>query len=319
MTHVIVTSSDSRYGDFLVRHWGRSLKTNVDLQDIDVVVLDYGLTNTQRKGIESLGFQIKAGKRDGHVVNVRFRDTRDWLRKTSYDQVLMIDSGDIIFQSNIRHLFEKDQQQFRAACEDLLVPAFARFISTEDFEPAVFQEIYKFLECRPLINCGLVLGPREKMVALCDVCCDKTVSLHRAGVDQLLTNYHLHREGFVSLAPGYNFVLLSTRHKFKMWDGQFLDMQDRLIPVVHNAGMGTRLFRDFGFGPSCNRKDRVVAVGRIAWSLLPVRVRRYLADQRRLMRLQATANANSAAQNGVRRSPLAAHSQPLASLAKPGQ
>src|SRR3954451_15205963 len=218
MTHVIVTSSDSRYGDFLVRHWGRSLKTNVDLQDIEVVGLDYGLTSAQRKGVEALGFQIRSGKRDGHVVNVRFRDTRDWLRKTSYDQVLMIDGGDIIFQSDIRHLFEKDQQQFRAACEDLLVPAFARFISAEDFEPAVFQEIYKFLECRPLINCGLVLGPREKMVALCDVCCDKTVSLYRAGVDQLLTNYHLHREGFVSLAPGYNFVLLSTRHKFKMWN-----------------------------------------------------------------------------------------------------
>jgi hypothetical protein len=319
MTHVIVTCSDSRYGDFLVRHWGRSLKTNVDLRDIDVVVLDYGLTSAQRKGVEALGFQIRSGKRDGHVVNVRFRDTREWLKKSSYDQVLMIDGGDIIFQSDIRHLFERDKQQFRAACEDLLVPAFAQYISTEDFEPAVYQEIYSFLERRPLINCGLVLGPREKMIELCDVCCDKAMSLQRAGVDQMVTNYHLYRQGFVALAPRYNFVLISTRSKYKMWDGQFLDTEGRLIPVVHNAGMGTRLFRDFGLGSSCNRRDRVVAAVRAAWLLLPIGVRRYLIEQRHQMQRQANAKANAATQNAVRPSQLAGHSQPVASLAKPGQ
>src|SRR5262245_24147408 len=131
MTHVIVTCSDSRYGDFLVRHWGRSLKTNVDLRGIDVVVLDYGLTSAQQNGVEALGFHLMAGKRDGHVVNVRFRDTRDWLKTTSYDQVLMIDGGDIIFQSDIRQVFEEHKQKLRAVCEDLLVPAFAQYISTE--------------------------------------------------------------------------------------------------------------------------------------------------------------------------------------------
>jgi hypothetical protein len=319
MTHVIITASDSRYGDFLVRHWGRSLKTNVDLRDIDVVVLDYGLTAQQRQGVEALGFQIRSGKRDGHVVNVRFRDTRDWLRKSSYDQVLMIDGGDIIFQSDIRHLFEQDKQHYRAACEEVLVPAFAQYISTDDFEPAVYEEIYAFLERRPLINCGLVLGPREKMIELCDVCCDKVKSLQRAGVDQMLTNYHLYRQGFVALAPGYNFVLISTRLKHKMWDGQFLDAEGRLIPVVHNAGMGFRLFRDFGFGPSCNRKDRVVAIGRMAWSLIPIGVRRYLVEQQHLKRRQARAKANAATQNAVIPSQLAGHAQPVASLAEPGQ
>jgi hypothetical protein len=319
MTHVIITSSDSRYGDFLVRHWGRSLKTNVDLRDIDVVVLDYGLTSIQRQGVEALGFQIRSGERDGHVVNVRFRDTRDWLRKSSYDQVLMIDGGDILFQSDIRHLFERDKQQFRAACEDLLVPAFAQYVSTEDFEPAVYQEIYSFLERRPLINCGFVLGPREKMIGLCDVCCEKAMSLNRAGVDQLVTNYHLYRQGFVALACGYNFVLVSTRRKYKIRDGQFVDTEGGLIPVVHNAGMGFRLFRNFGFGPSCNRKDRVLAAGRVVWSLLPIGVRQYLIEQRHQMRLQANAKANAATQNAVRPTQLPGHSQPVASLAKPGQ
>jgi hypothetical protein len=319
MTHVIVTSCDSRYGDFLVNHWGRSLKANVDLRGIDVVVFDYGLTAAQRQEIEGLGFQLRSGKRDGHVVNVRFRDTREWLRKTTYDQVLMIDGGDIIFQTDIRQLFERDQQELRAACEDLPVAAFAQVISTEDFEPTVFQEIYNFLEERPLINCGFVLGPREKMLELCDVCCDKTSSLHRPGVDQLLTNYHLHRQGFVHLAPEYNFVLISTRRRYKVRAGQFLDPEGRLIPVVHNAGMGIRLFKDFGFGPSYNHKDHVVAVGRVAWSILPVRFRRYLADRRRRLRLQAAAKANGTAPNGLRRSSLAGHPQPVASLAKPGQ
>jgi hypothetical protein len=231
----------------------------------------------------------------------------------------MIDGGDIIFQTDIRHLFEHNQKEFRAACEDLLVSAFAQIISTEDFEPTVFQEIYDFLEQLPLINCGFILGPREKMLELCDVCCDNTSTLRRAGVDQFLTNYHLHREGFVHLAPEYNFVLISTRRRYKVRSSQFVDLEGQLIPVVHNAGMGIRLFKDFGFGPSCNRKDHVVAVARVAWSVLPVRLRRYLADRRRQMRLQAAAKANGTAQNGLRRVPLAGHPQPVASLAKPGQ
>ena len=319
MTHAIVTCSDSRYGDFLVSHWGTSLRANVDLSDIDVVIFDYGLTNTQRKGVEALGFQVRSGKCDGHVVNVRFRDMREWLPTTSYDQVLLIDGGDIIFQSDIHHLFETNKQDFRAVCEDLLVPAFALYISTEDFEPNVFQEMFKYLEHRPLINCGFVLGPCEKMLELCDSCCNNTNSLRRAGVDQFLTNYHLYQDGFVQLDAGYNFVLLSTRHKFKVRAGQFVDPQNQLIPVVHNAGMGTRLFRDFGFGPSCNRKDWAVAVGRRAWAMLPVRTRQYLADYRRRARIRARDQANSTAQPTIQRSPLAEHSPAAASLATPGQ
>ena len=40
MKNTIITASDGNCGDFLVNHWMRSLKSNVDLKNIDVVVLD---------------------------------------------------------------------------------------------------------------------------------------------------------------------------------------------------------------------------------------------------------------------------------------
>jgi len=49
MRHLIATCSDARYGDFLLQHWLRSLQASVDLHDIDVAVLDYGLTPQQRQ------------------------------------------------------------------------------------------------------------------------------------------------------------------------------------------------------------------------------------------------------------------------------
>jgi hypothetical protein len=36
----VVTASDLKYGDFLIEHWLRSLRENVRLDAIEIVVLD---------------------------------------------------------------------------------------------------------------------------------------------------------------------------------------------------------------------------------------------------------------------------------------
>ena len=44
------------------------------------------------------------------------------LSEKKYDQVLSIDGGDIIFQTDISDLFEKNKNTFRACYEDLKTP-----------------------------------------------------------------------------------------------------------------------------------------------------------------------------------------------------
>ena len=282
MSHAIVTASDRRCGDFLTKHWGRSLKENVDLRDIDVVVFDYGMTESQRHAAAGLGFQIRPGRRDGLVANVRIRDFRYWLETTAYDQILSIDSGDIIFQSDIRHLFETHKDTFRACCEAVPVQSYGACIDTSDFHPGAFCRVYEHIKHRPLINSGVFLGSQEKVLSVFREFCDLTKSLDSSAIDQLVVNYRCYKDGFMQLDETDNFVLLTAKSRYSVHKGQFFDGEDRLIHIVHNAGVRFRMIKDFGYGPAFNRqKNHVVAAGTAIWFALPLGIRVRLAELRR--------------------------------------
>lgn len=51
MRNAIFTGCSIKYGDFLADHWYRSLKDNVDLSNIDVIILDYGLSETKKSKV----------------------------------------------------------------------------------------------------------------------------------------------------------------------------------------------------------------------------------------------------------------------------
>src|SRR3989339_411849 len=102
--NVIITSIDFHYGNFFLNHWLRSLKTNINLKNIDIIVLDYGLTNNQKKKLLQQNVIIVNCVSSGHIVNKRFTDAAQFLKTTNYDQVLFADGGDIIFQEDISHL-----------------------------------------------------------------------------------------------------------------------------------------------------------------------------------------------------------------------
>ena len=151
--HVIITSIDDHYGDFLVNHWLRSLKENVDLRDIDIIILDFGLTTSQLRRLKEEKVIIVPCSQSGHIVNARFTKTAQLLEKNHYDQVLFVDGGDIIFQNNISFLFEQDQDIFRAAKLDLEVLFYEAFIPF-NFKGDKGKKIYGFLKDKPVLNAG---------------------------------------------------------------------------------------------------------------------------------------------------------------------
>ncbi len=128
MKNAIFTSSDAKYGDFLIHAWLKSLKANADLSNAEVIVLDYGFSGEQRKKLEKQNVTVLQCERNGHVVSLRFRDMADYLKNHSFDQVLSTDGGDIIFQTDLKELFESNKNDFRAVCEDMHLPFGAVFI-----------------------------------------------------------------------------------------------------------------------------------------------------------------------------------------------
>jgi len=46
MKNLFITCSDEKCANFIINHWLKSLKANVNLSNIDIVVIDYGLTGS---------------------------------------------------------------------------------------------------------------------------------------------------------------------------------------------------------------------------------------------------------------------------------
>ena len=141
--HAIVSLSDAVCGDFAIEHWHSSLVDNVNLKDIDVIVLDYGLTPKQRKCLESKGVECRASEKNGWIGTMLWRDLAGLLKERDYDQVLTTDAGDIIFQADIRHLFEQDKDSYRAVCEDFDTCIHDVVMSRKDFDPEKWKEKYQ--------------------------------------------------------------------------------------------------------------------------------------------------------------------------------
>jgi hypothetical protein len=261
--YAIITASDRKYGDFLIEHWLRSLRENVCLDAIDVVVLDYGLSLAQRFYLEHQGVRLHKGERNGHVTVIRYRETRDLLDLSPYEQVCLCDSGDIIFQDDISGVFTHQPDQFRAVCEDSK-PVFSFFIKDDFFRPEDRQRVTDAFLKNPVINGGLIIAPRERMCELCDVCLQMIVDKGHFGPDQLVVNTLLHEQGFVALDRRYNFVVATSAEPVQIRDGQILDQKGQRIAVVHNAGnfRFLRPIEQFGYGSGCNilRKEIYTAL-----------------------------------------------------------
>lgn len=258
--HAIFTVSDSKFGDFVIDHWLASLQANVDLSDVDVHVLDYGLDAGQQRRLAERGVFCHRCVRDGHVTNIRYRDMATVLEQQDYDQVLLIDGGDIIFQTDIRPLMNQNREHFRAVCHEFEVPFHEIIMSKSDFSSQTYRQMMDFLRDKRTVNGGVLFGPATQMKELWSEFTHWASSFNKFGIDQLLLNHALYSRGFVELDAKYNYTIIAREKSFTIRKGVFLDAQGEVIPIVHNSGIYdlTRPIARFGYGPNRNRKRVVV-------------------------------------------------------------
>jgi hypothetical protein len=231
--HAIITACDARYGDFLARHWLRSLRENVDLRDIDVVVLDFGLEPRQRAELE--GAELVPARREGRINVARRLETARFLREREYDQVLTVDGGDVIGV----------QERYPIPLGFFLRGA----------PRALREEVRTRLRSRYMINGGFILGPARKMLEL-----GESVAPYLAHFkhDQPIVTSFLYEGGFEPLNETYNLVPWTTRDRFFVNEGFFYSSDGEKLAVVHNTGhtAPTRIVADFGYGPGHNTRLR---------------------------------------------------------------
>jgi len=250
--NAIFTACDAKYGDFLIDHWLKSLRENVDLTDLEPVVLDYGLNTEQRLSLERHAARVVPCRRDGHVVNLRFRDMAAVLAQTPYKQAVLSDGGDIVFQADFTPAFRNHPDKFRGVTEDLR-PSFGMYITDEFFAKEDRKHLQKVLRDRPMINAGFIFGPGASMRALGEEMMRRLKCAEKFGPDQVLVNDIFYRDGFHALDRTFNYVIATSTADLAVRGGLFY-ADEELIHVVHNSGNLSflRPVEDFGYGPGHN-------------------------------------------------------------------
>jgi hypothetical protein len=256
MKNVIIAGSDENCEQFLVNHWLKSLLDNVNLENTDVIVLDYGISAGSRASLLKQGVSVYSFPKDGVVPTVRFMDTLKILRQTNYDQVMTCDGGDLIFQKDISGLFGQDRDAFRAACEGVPQPVGLYLIGSMRRKDALL--IKQATKKKRIINSGFIIAPRMKFIKLLE----ETQTLIKRnwwGVEQPIFNYIFYRDGYTELPCTYNFTLGNPMADYVIKDGKFYFEDGELISVVHNTGGNSwyRLITDFGYGTDLNHQNAI--------------------------------------------------------------
>lgn len=259
LKNVIITCSNEKYGDFLINHWLKSLKENVNLENIDIVIIDYGLNKLQKTLLLKEKVILFGGTKKYHIVNKRFFDSAKYLKNKSYDQILFIDGGDTIFQEDITSVFNKDKNTFRVVPLGMEVLFFEWFIF-DNFEKKIKKRIWKVVKDKSVINAGVIFSPAKKFIALCNLM-EKLIRDKEAfGPDQIILNYYLYQTGFKFIDNKYNFMMSTEEKGFIVKKGIFYKPHGEKIVIVHNAGQMDffRPIKNFGFGKEFNQIKHVI-------------------------------------------------------------
>jgi len=254
--YLIATACNKKYEDFLLNHWFRSLKDNVNLSETDVLIMDYGLSeDIVQKLSEQGAIVLEATKRDDLINNARFFELAVFLKQNpNYEKVAITDSGDLIFQSDISDLF-KINCKIAGVLEEIS-PAIVVLIKRESIRN--YDELINVLKNKKLINVGFLIGSRDFFLEVADEMLRVTKVSNVWGIDTIIPNYIAYKEGFCKLHPKYNFIPTTTVLTYKIKNGKFWfkDVDHlEIIPVVHNAGRRSilRPVLDFGYGEGYNR------------------------------------------------------------------
>ena len=256
--YLITTACNEKYEDFLLNHWYKSLKENVNLSETDVLIIDWGLSDNIKKKFDgALIFESKH-KNEGLINNLRFMDLYDFLTNNpQYEQVILCDGGDMIFQSDISHLFTLKPSMVRGVTEKIS-PNMEILITNRKVKNA--DKIVNFLKGKNLINAGFVVYPSNTFIQIVKKMFDLVLDKKAWGVDMILSNYFIYKSGFYEIDSKYNFIPTTSKRKFYIKNSTFYLANGEIIPVVHNAGNKDffRSIRNFGYGPGHNKTKKVV-------------------------------------------------------------
>jgi len=259
MKNAIITAANAKVGDFVIDHWLTSLQATNNLQNYDVVIFDYGLQRSQVDRLTNKGALVVPGTKQYHIVNKRFFDAAKYLKNNPHDQILFIDSGDVIFQGDISSIFNSDTNSFRVAPLGKRILFYKWFIFNH-FEPTVKKEIWKIISNKPVINAGVIFAPAKKFIELADEMELLIRDKEEFGPDQIIVNYHLYRDSVKFIDSKYNFMMSTSYAGFRLKKGVFYKMNGEKIIIVHNAGQ-MNIFRpiyNFGYGESFNQIKHVM-------------------------------------------------------------
>jgi len=260
--NIIITSSNNKIEDFLVKDWLKSLKNNVPLKNTDIAVIDYGLSQKCKKKLLLNKVIIYEGIKNLHIVNKRFFDAADFLEKRKrYDQILFVDGGDVIFQEDISHLFLKNRNAFRVAPIGMEVLFFEWFLNYfGNFHGKTKKKIWNVVKNKPVINAGVIFAPVDKFISMCRVMEKMINNKSSFGPDQIVVNYFIYQSKYVFLDDKYNFMMSTTKDGFLVKNGIFYKKSGEKVAIVHNAGQMDffRPIENFGYGPRKNRIKHII-------------------------------------------------------------
>lgn len=260
--NVIITCSNKKIGNFIINHWLKSLKENVKLKNTDIILINYGLTPSQKKRLIKENVILYEGTEEYHIVNKRFFDTAEILKENSYDQVLLIDGGDIIFQDDISHLFDKNKNVFRVVPVGAQVLFFEWFITFfGNFSKKTRKAIWNKVKNKPVINAGVIFAPVDKFIEMCEIMKKMIKNKDSFGPDQIIVNYYLYKNGcYKFIDSKYNFLMSTEKKGFTVKKGIFYKKNGEKVAIVHNAGQMDffRPIDDFGYGRSKNKLKHLI-------------------------------------------------------------
>jgi hypothetical protein len=223
------------------------------------VVIDYGLSNSQKKQLTNKGVILFKGTKKFHIVNKRFFDSAKYLKSNSYDQILFVDGGDTIFQEDINNILNKDKSIFRVVPLGMEVLFFEWFIFN-NFAKKVKERIWKLVKDKPVINAGVIFAPYKKFILLCDEMKKLIKDKDSFGPDQIMLNYYLYKSNFKFIDSKYNFMMATEEKGFLVKKGVFYKPTGEKVVIVHNCGMVDffRPIENFGYGKNHNQIKHLI-------------------------------------------------------------
>jgi len=259
--NAIITAINADTEPFFLKHWLPSLLQTNDTHNLDIIILSYGISPDAIRIMKQNGCIYVPCTQNGHVVNIRLRDASRFLaqHRHTYNQVMHIDGGDIIFQADISPVFSMHPASVRIASQHMPIHILY-LITRASFDTRMYPLLFRTVYGKPVLNAGVIVAPTDKFISLFSEAYSLIINTTRFLPDQMAINYVLYRDGYTLLPDRYNYMKTFSLLPVQVRHGTVYARGVSRVPIVHNCGWKQilRPFKRFGYGPECNIPNQPV-------------------------------------------------------------